>query len=62
MPEYLIENVPLGLIQKVERSYSTYNSNELTSVFVYCKVIQLQIINVSELNIYINAICRMDNA
>ena len=43
MPEYLIEDVPLGLIQKVEKSYnSTYNSNELTSVLVYCKVISVK--------------------
>ncbi len=38
MPEYLVEDVPLGLIQKVEKIYSQINANDLVGILIVCKV------------------------
>ena len=38
MPEYLIEDVPLGLVQKVEKITSQLNANDLLGVLIFCKV------------------------
>lgn len=37
MPEYLIEDVPLGLVQKVEKITSQLNANDLLGVLIVCK-------------------------
>lgn len=37
MPEYLVEDVPLGLVQKVEKISSQINPNDLVGVLINCK-------------------------
>lgn len=37
MPEYLVEEVPLGLVQKVEKIYSQLNTNDFIGVLIICK-------------------------
>lgn len=38
MPEYLVEDVPLGLIQKIEKISSQLNSIDFLGFSVICKV------------------------
>ena len=46
MPDYLVEDVPLGLIQKVQKISSQVN-NELLGIMIFCKVSSSRIIQLN---------------